>query len=173
MNPTLESHVTSMNLNTRLFLNCLSGLTEESAQQGIEDGGNSISFVAVHLIDARVYLARTLGATIASPFGKDLDEATKVEDVEQLPPLSDLRFVWQDVSDQLLARMMAVSEEVLMSKSDQEFPGADGTMLGGIAFLLHHESYHLGQMGLLRRQLGFPPMSYALAAEGEAGVHDQ
>jgi uncharacterized damage-inducible protein DinB len=30
-----------------------------------------------------------------------------------------------------------------------------------IAFLVQHDSYHLGQVAFLRRQLGKPPMSYA------------
>jgi uncharacterized damage-inducible protein DinB len=30
-----------------------------------------------------------------------------------------------------------------------------------IAFLVQHDSYHLGQIAFLRRQLGKPPMSYA------------
>jgi len=32
--------------------------------------------------------------------------------------------------------------------------------MGGIAFAVQHESYHLGQIALLRRALGHPPMSY-------------
>ena len=34
-----------------------------------------------------------------------------------------------------------------------------------IAFLAQHDSYHLGQMGFLRRQLGKPAMSYARGAQ--------
>jgi uncharacterized damage-inducible protein DinB len=44
----------------------------------------------------------------------------------------------------------------------QALPGADGTVLGALAFLAQHESYHVGQVALLRRQLGLPAMSYAL-----------
>lgn len=35
------------------------------------------------------------------------------------------------------------------------------TRLDATTFLVHHESFHLGQRGLLRRALGLPPMSYA------------
>jgi uncharacterized damage-inducible protein DinB len=34
--------------------------------------------------------------------------------------------------------------------------------LGLVAFLVQHDSYHLGQVAFLRRQLGHPAMSYAV-----------
>jgi uncharacterized damage-inducible protein DinB len=37
---------------------------------------------------------------------------------------------------------------------------SDGSVLGAVAFLAQHESYHMGQLGLLRKALGYPPMSY-------------
>jgi uncharacterized damage-inducible protein DinB len=36
--------------------------------------------------------------------------------------------------------------------------------LGLIAFLVQHDSYHLGQIAFLRKQLGKPAMSYARGA---------
>ena len=39
-------------------------------------------------------------------------------------------------------------------------PLARPALLGTIAFLMQHESYHVGQMGLLRKELGHPAMAY-------------
>ena len=39
----------------------------------------------------------------------------------------------------------------------------DGTVLGELAYLVQHDSYHLGQVSLLRRQMGLPPMSLHIA----------
>lgn len=33
-------------------------------------------------------------------------------------------------------------------------PVEDKTIMGGFAFLISHESYHVGQLGLLRKELG-------------------
>jgi uncharacterized damage-inducible protein DinB len=38
---------------------------------------------------------------------------------------------------------------------------SDPSRLGMIAFLTQHDSYHLGQLAFLRRQLGRPAMAYA------------
>jgi uncharacterized damage-inducible protein DinB len=36
----------------------------------------------------------------------------------------------------------------------------DGSVAAGLAFLLTHEGYHIGQMALLRKYLGHPAMAY-------------
>jgi len=53
-----------------------------------------------------------------------------------------------------------MSAEDLAQANADRFPLADGTRLGMIAFLVQHDSYHVGQMAFLRRQLGKPAMSY-------------
>ncbi len=171
MHRALEAHVACLSLNTRLFLNCLDDLTEEAAQWRKNGGGNNVNFIALHLVDARFYLARTLGAEIPNPFSEDLERANSIDDIEQFPSMDEIRATWIDVSRQLLQRMVALPEDVLWGDSEQESPVEDNTKLGGVAFLLHHESYHIGQMGLLRRQLGYPSMSYAARADsgGTAG----
>lgn len=155
----------SMKLNTRLFLNCLHDLSEDAAVWRGNDRGNNISFIAVHLIDARAYLARVLGADVSGPFGPDIAEASSLDEIEMLPTLDSLRSAWEEVSDRLLEQMQQVTEQTLMARADQDFPGEHDTGLGATAFLLHHESYHIGQMALLRRQLGLAPMSYATEPE--------
>jgi membrane associated rhomboid family serine protease len=35
-----------------------------------------------------------------------------------------------------------------------------GGILGGLFFLVQHESYHIGQMAILRKGLGYNAMSY-------------
>ncbi len=115
MHRALEAHVACLNLNTRLFRNCLDGLTEQAVQQRQNGEGNSISFIAVHLVDARLYLAWTLGADISNPFGKELEQADGIDDVEQLPMLDELRTTWIELSRHLLERMVAMPEDVMWS----------------------------------------------------------
>lgn len=40
----------------------------------------------------------------------------------------------------------------------QRYPGGDPSVLGALAFLVQHDSYHLGQLALLRRAHGLPAM---------------
>jgi hypothetical protein len=44
--------------------------------------------------------------------------------------------------------------------SDDDAAVRAGGTTNSIAFLLHHEAYHIGQLALLRRYTGSPAMSY-------------
>jgi hypothetical protein len=48
-------------LNADLLLNCLDDLTDAEAQQRPEAGGNSVAFLASHLVDSRHFLVTRLG----------------------------------------------------------------------------------------------------------------
>ncbi len=57
-------------------------------------------------------------------------------------------------------RFPALSAGELGRESPQEFPVNDGSLLAGIAFLLAHEAFHIGQLAFLRKYVGLGPMSY-------------
>lgn len=48
----------------------------------------------------------------------------------------------------------------LNAPSSQRFPVDLPTVHGGLGFLLQHESYHIGQLALLRKYFGYPAMRY-------------
>ena len=62
-----------------------------------------------------------------------------------------------------------MTEAELSESNVHRFPLGDSTRLGLIAFLVQHDSYHLGQIAFLRRQLAKPAMSYARGTHVTAG----
>jgi len=155
----LSSHSAILNLNTRLVLNCLHGVSEEHAEQPVQTGLNSMSFLAAHLIDARHFLGKSLGSNFPNPVAV-LADAKTIGDIKELPSLDELRQGWRDVTEQVTDRLAVLTDEDLDEHAGQPFPVEDGTVLGGIAFLLQHEAYHIGQLALIRRIHGYPAMSY-------------
>lgn len=147
-------------LHTRLYLNCLEGVDDHAARRRPDGRTNSLAFVAVHLVDARHFLAAYLAAEAANPFAALLKDARGIDDVEGLPGVEEVRAAWRGVSEVLDARLAALTEEEIRAASPQAFPVEDRSVLGGIAFLAHHDAYHVGQMALLRKHLGFGPMQY-------------
>jgi len=145
-------------LNTRLFEHALEGVNDSAAQER-PAGANSIGFVACHLLDARAFLADLLGIQYTMPYRELFDAAGGVNELE-LPPVDGLRSAWREVSDLLIGAFPEIKEARLAERAGQEFPVDDRSVLGGTAFLLQHESFHLGQLALLRRQVGLGPMSY-------------
>jgi uncharacterized damage-inducible protein DinB len=60
--------------------------------------------------------------------------------------------------------MGELDAETIERPGAHRFPVPDPTPLGMLAFLAQHDSYHVGQVAFLRRQLGKPAMSYARGA---------
>lgn len=163
MNSKLPPLLAAFRLNTRLFLNCLDGLSDELARSRPAAGCNSLAYIALHLHDARHYLAEYLGTTVADPFGPITAEARSIDDISVYPSLAEARTAWLEITEALERRFRELSDEELERPSPPQapdFPVDDKTTLGGVAFLLQHESYHLGQLALLRRILGLEAMSW-------------
>lgn len=146
-------------LNTRLFENALAGVDDASARER-PAGANSLGFVACHLLDARAFLADMLGIEYEMPYRELLDSARGIDDLNELPPMDGVRAAWHEVSDLLIDGFPQLKEARLAERTAQQFPVEDRSVLGGTAFLLQHESFHIGQLALLRRQIGLGPMEY-------------
>ena len=161
MLPNLSPLASTLELNTVLFLNCLDGISEEKATERVNGRGNSISFLAAHMIDARHFIATMLGLPLANPIGTALSNVQNIEDAPAIPSLSALTSEWVAVSSHLNHILEAPILVDLSQPAPHSFPISDSSILGGIAFLVQHDSFHLGQIAFLRRQLGFKAMSYS------------
>ena len=148
-----------LKLNTRLFLNSLDGVGDDVAQRRPGDGGNSMAFIALHVLDARCWLTGYLGREYAHPY-HELESVRHIEEIEEFPAIEGVRTVWREVSAILQHRFAELTESDLKAESSQKFPIEDSSVLGGIAFMLSHESYHIGQLGFLRNAFGVGPLSY-------------
>ncbi len=148
-------------LNGWLFHNCLDGLSDEQARARPSPATNSAAFVAAHVADTRFTLVGWLGAPIENPLAGALAAATGIDDVARMPTLAEVRLAWDTVSATLAERLDAATAEGLDAPAGQRFPVDDRTILGALAFLAQHDSYHVGQLALLRKHAGLPAMRYA------------
>jgi uncharacterized damage-inducible protein DinB len=160
----IATHVAALDLNTNLFFNALRGLSDDDARRRVAPGVSSAAFIAAHLVDARHFLLKRLGVAHPNPMDA-LGQVRSEDELRALPPLADLRAAWLDVTPVLRAALLALTPEQADAEIGQAFPIALTGALGAVVFLLHHESYHLGQLGLLRKHLGHPAMAYTPAPE--------
>lgn len=161
MHPAVAPLRRTLDLDTRLFVNCLDGMSDSQALERPSASSNHAAFIAAHLVEARYYLAQALGLEGDSPFKEMLEGAQGIDDVEEFPSLDAIRSAWRDVSLRLSERLENLDEDALSEKAPASFPidGGD-TLLGCVTFLVQHDAYHIGQLALLRRQVGLPSMSY-------------
>ncbi|NIM49132.1 MAG: DUF664 domain-containing protein [Gemmatimonadales bacterium] len=160
----MDSRVTPLvdilRLNTRLFRNCLDGLTDEQASLRPSAATNSAAFVAAHLADARFYLLKVLGVEHPSPLADYLAGARSIDDVKQCPTLAQTHYAWTTAGRLLRDRLEQMTAADLDAPVTTQFPMPDATVLGALTFLVQHESYHIGQLALFRKYAGLPAMSY-------------
>lgn len=147
-------------LNTRLFKNGLDGVDDYVARRRTHARANNIAFVAMHLVSARFYLGRFLGLALVDPYTAQLADVETIEQVSSFPPIDHLRDAWAHASDAVLKHTTTLPDAHWSEPSTVAFPIAGTSRFECAAFLLHHESYHLGQLGVLRKQAGLPAMAY-------------
>lgn len=150
-----------LDLNTDLLVNCLEDLSDVEAKQVLAAGGNSVAFLAAHLTDTRHFLADRLGSPLTNPLARYITDVRSIEEVREWPSLDEIRTAWLAVSAHVQEVLGSLTAAEVNQPNAHRFPLGDRTQLGLLAFLVQHDSYHLGQVGFLRRQLGKPAMSYA------------
>lgn len=161
MDPRVAPLADILRLNTKLFRNCLDGMSDEQANVRPSPGANNTVFVAAHVADSRFFLLKVLGVDLANPLAPYLAKAKSIDDVTRFPTLSEIHSAWTAASHALRGRLDAISPTEWDERCGERFPAADQSMLGAVTFLVQHDSYHVGQLAMLRRQVGLPAMSYA------------
>jgi uncharacterized damage-inducible protein DinB len=150
-----------LDMNSKLLRNCLDGVSDEVARRQPNPETNSVAFLACHVVDARDYLAQLLGVERTGPqLHHNMQTYAAVVNQEKEPPLSEILSAWGAVTTDLRRRLQELDAKTLDRESPQSFPIEDGSLFGAIVFLLHHESYHIGQIALVRKYNGVGSMRY-------------
>lgn len=160
MDARIAALADTLKLNTRLFRNCLDGFTDARAAVRPTSDTNSAAFIAAHLADSRFYLLKLLGAEQANPLSRYLEAGRGIDDIKEWPTLQETLSAWTTVSHALRDRMEALTAAELDQTVNLRFPMAHPTIFGALTFLVQHDTYHLGQLSLLRKHAGLPAMSY-------------
>jgi len=156
MRPVYEQ----LTLNTDLLPNCIADLSEEDWARRPTDSTNSIAFLAAHLADARYFLAGLIGAPKDNPLTA-FENVNSIDKIEgPLPSIEELLGIWKEISTHLAGSLEKMKGDELGPESEIPFPINDRTVRGCVTFLLHHDTYHIGQIAILRKQFGYPAMKY-------------
>ncbi|HEX8725541.1 MAG TPA: DinB family protein [Gemmatimonadaceae bacterium] len=160
MDPRAVAPAEILRINTKLFRNCLHGMTQEHAQARPSGETNSALWVAAHMVKARYGLLKWLGAERRNPLPETLLAARSIDDVREWPALADVLAAWTDASHALRDRLAAMTAAQLSAPVEVRFPVFEQTTFALLVFMVQHDSYHLGQLSVLRKLAGLPGMSY-------------
>ena len=161
MNTSTSTLIDIFKLNTRLYINSLQNVDDEQARKRVNDTTNSIIFIASHLLDARYFITNLLGESIECPFKEIFDQVNSIDEFKEIPPIADIKTYWSEISEKLTQELSQAKQNTLHASSELAFPVVKQTISGSITFLAEHESYHIGQIGFLRKYLGLDSMNYS------------
>ena len=122
-----------------------------------EQGGNTAHWILGHVALARRGLLRKLGVEVPVEAWEDHFQRGGTPDAAAAYPapaelIADLAANGERLSE----RLPSLSEVERGAEWGTAFPDGSTTVAGGAHFLYFHETYHLGQIGLLRRICGKP-----------------
>jgi hypothetical protein len=159
MDPRAEYIQKILDLNQRLVLGCIDGVSQEHFNAP-RDGGNSMQWIFGHLTGSRVLMARMLGAELEFPYRELFRRGAVRGAAAQLPGAAEMTSRWNAACGAVSEGLATAPAEVFgRAVAAEGPPSADGTVLGCIAFMTMHDSYHLGQLGWLRKAFGYPTLA--------------
>ena len=149
------------NLNTRLFLSALDGVTEAQAKERISDHNNPLSWLAAHTVWARYNTCAMLGKpAVKNPYDGLFENFKPFDAAANYGTLADAKAEWNKASDLLKEALASVTEEHLAADCPLKSPIGDFTFGGTVTFLAQHESYDIGQIAYLKKYHTKIAMSY-------------
>lgn len=148
------------NMNERLFLNALDGVTDKQAKERISDNNNPLIWIVTHTVWARYNMLFFLGSPAKNPFDGLFENFKPFDKNDKYPTLEVVKTEWKKVSSLLRDAVQSATEEHLAADSPLKSPIGDFTNAGTVAFLAQHESYDIGQMGFLKKYHTNDAMKY-------------
>ncbi|MFW6012386.1 MAG: DinB family protein [bacterium] len=146
--------------NAGRFERCLEGVSEPDLLRRAGPTTNHMLFLAAHVVDARYFLAGLLGIDQENPLAPFLEGAATIEDVKEYPSISLISELFRSITDQINGSLLRSDDDAFAGRPKPGLPVALETLGEAVAFLLSHESYHLGQLAFLRKHNGYPAVRY-------------
>lgn len=157
-----QSLKAQFDLHTRLFNNATDGITENESGIRKNEHINNIKWIAGHLLNTRLgTMSKIAGLPSDGFYPEQFGKGKAFDPNATYAPLEEIRAKWHASAGAIREGISNIPEVVLASKAPFAVPIADDTMRGAVSFLVSHEAYHIGQLGLLRKMIGKDAMSYS------------
>ena len=144
------------------FLMLLEGISEEDAKKRIDGKTNHIIWMAGNFLDMRYALANVLGLNEDNPQGELFFQGKALNEDFVYPTLEELRENFHHISPLVYQKLLVLSDEDL----DADFPMGMNidffpeNVLNFVGMCIGREDYLCGQIGLMRKILGYEGMKY-------------
>jgi uncharacterized damage-inducible protein DinB len=145
------------NANSSVFEKATAGIPDEKWLIQPGEDSNHLLFIAGHVVVHRAFVPKYLDLEWSAPWAGLFSPGAKRVAPDRYPSVSEIQKAWGEVSEKLMAALPKATPELAVQPVPKERPSLNGTVGGAIGLLCFHETYHVGQMGCLRKWLGFGP----------------
>ena len=163
---SLEQVIRQYQLLTEWYLFALDGISDPDGSRTMNDRTNSLEWLSGHLIVGRYRNMLRLGVKVEPH--KNLDKfvnqaipppnAIAFDSKIKYPSLSECREDWKKYSFIFHEAMKNAGEKILKTEISFTVPIGGNTVEDALIFVVEHEAYHIGQMSIIRKSLGYSPM---------------
>jgi uncharacterized damage-inducible protein DinB len=159
-NPSISAIIEQFELQTRLFNNLLKDVDTTNYNKKPNSSTNNYAWLAGHVLNTRYSITNIIGIKLSSPYAELYNNFRGFDPKLSYPSLDEVKNDWIKLSEKLTTGLNGLNEDFINAPAPFKVPIGDNTMKGILAFFAHHEAYHIGQLGYLRRYLGIPAMAY-------------
>ena len=127
---------------------------EEKHSEFHVPGGNSLGRIVAHIITSRRGIIGILGGEAPDLGWGEFGAFSKSEQFDpkhKVPSLAEMGERWAQLSEILPNALAGASPEAMAAKAAHEAPISDKSTGALVSFLLFHETYHVGQVGLMAK----------------------
>jgi uncharacterized damage-inducible protein DinB len=156
MTTPLQALAPRFRFNEGLLKMATDGFTDETWSLGPDGGGNTAHWILGHVTHARNGLLRMAGAEVAPEPWEEAFGRGATPTGDGYLPVEELVAKFRAAGEALSSHLAGMSEEDAAAPAPREFPDGSKTIGDAAHFMYFHETYHLGQIGLIRRMGGLP-----------------
>ncbi len=156
MNKRVAPFADLYKFDTTMVKKALEDVKEADLHKRLNNSGTSLHWIFGHVVASRDYVGKMIGAGIdwkhSQLFGGG---AEPIKEASAYPPVEEIRKALDKVSRKLMKRLGELKDKDIDKKLKDKWPQGDDTHLGAISFMAYHEGWHIGQMSVLRKHLGY------------------
>ena len=101
-------------------------------------------------------MLKMFGEPFDTGWGDVFDRGAKLGDATRYPTRETVQAVSRNVNSQLYAKLGALTDAELAKPATRAPTPAVKTIADQIAFLVMHDTYHVGQLAYVRKAIGHP-----------------
>lgn len=141
-------------MQTAFFNNAIDGITTEDSTKRMNENINHIAWLTGHIVSCRYMLCGMLGVQVSEPYPELFGNLKTIQEDVTYPSLTELVNVLPEITEQLISKLNSMSEE------DFRKDAFGGKLIDIVLFFTYHEAYHIGQIGILRKALGYEAIKH-------------